>query len=257
MAKLNHRDTEAQRERAKKQIKDKTSLSQQCSLCVSVFLWLIGSFGIPLMAAGNPVEPPLLRPGRRLTVRVRQVLPADALSPGERVLNGRAPLAAGDRFLAEVVAGPEPSHVLLGGTVVRVHPPGWFRQPGHVEVQIAQLVDAPEGSSGPTAWHVDLDDRRLSGRLRRTLATVLFGLEGFGVGASIGAQFAQGNMAYIGGGGGIGLVTGLGIAAVQRGPAGDLQPGDTFEVEVGTCSYRPLPLETQMEIYPAKVPVRK
>ena len=66
--------------------------------------------GAGIQAAG------VLQPGQVLVLRVLQVIPGDDLSPGERILNSRKPLAVGDRFLAEVVRGPLPSQVLLGGT---------------------------------------------------------------------------------------------------------------------------------------------
>ena len=43
------------------------------------------------------------------------------------------------------------------------------------------------------------------------------------------------------GGAGIGLILGLGYASFQRGVEANLEQGDTFEVVVGTTSYRPVP----------------
>jgi len=217
--------------------------------------------------AGEPTPPPgapapdtrgqLIQPGRTLVLRVRQVIPLDQLSPGERILNGRKPLVAGDRFLAEVVDGPLASQVWVGGVITCVHPPRHFRRGGHIEVRMTQLVGTREGTASLGAWRVDLDDRRLSTRLHRDLLTVLLGFDGAVVGASIGAQLANTSPTFIGGGAGVGLLVALGYAGLQRGPEAGLDPGDTFQIVVGTCSYRPLPRSTPIAVYPPKIPVRK
>jgi hypothetical protein len=218
-----------------------------------------GAEGPPPVRGVPPLDarPLLIRPGQSLVLRVRQVIPCDALSPGERILNGRPPLMARDRFLAEVVADPGAAHVIVGGTITRIHPPRRFRRAGHVEVEIAQLVAVSDGSAPLGPWRVDLDDRRFGTHLHRALLAVFFGLEGADVGASIGAQLAQGNPGYIGGGAGIGLLVGLGYATLQRGPEGTLEPGDTFQIVLGTCSCRPLPRTVQMTLYPPKHPAPK
>ena len=57
----------------------------------------------------------LLRPGETVTLRVRQILPCDGLTPGERLLSGRPPIAKGDRVLAEVVQpGAHPPRSSVG-----------------------------------------------------------------------------------------------------------------------------------------------
>jgi hypothetical protein len=209
----------------------------------------------PLSAAPTapvPHEAPvLLHTGDTVTLRVCQVLPADQLSSGERLLNSRPALQPGDRFLAEVIAPPPPYPVLVGGTVTKIERPGWFGRPGYVALQMTQLVQSIDGQSGLVPWQLDLADRRFAARMRRALLTALFGAEGIGAGASVGAQFFPGNMAFIGGGMGIGLLVGLGYASFQRGTEANLEPGDTFQVVVGSTHYRPVPREWQTILYPA------
>jgi len=209
------------------------------------------------MVPPSDARPLLIRPGQPLVLRVRQVIPCDALSPGERILNGRPPLMVHDRFLAEVVADPGAAQIIVGGTITCIHPPQRFRRAGHVEVEITQLVAVTDGAAPIGPWHIDLDDRRFGTHLRRALLGLFFGFEGAEIGASIGAQLAQGNAGYIGGGAGIGLLVGLGYATLQRGPEGTLEPGDTFQIVLGTCSYRPLPRTVQMTLYPPKNPAPK
>ena len=209
----------------------------------------------PLTAAPTaPVphaKPVLLRTGDTVTLRICQVLPADHLSAGERLLNGRPAIQSGDRFLAEVVAPLPPYPVLVGGTVTKIERPGWFGRPGNVALQMTQLVQTIEGQSGLVPWQLDLADRRFAARTRRALLTALLGAEGIGVGASVGAQMSAGNMAFIGGGMGIGLLVGLGYASFQRGTEANFEPGDTFQIVVGSTHYRPVPREWQTILYPA------
>jgi hypothetical protein len=213
-----------------------------------------------MSATEEPAPPaadvPLLRPGQKLVLRVRQVIPCDGLSPGERLLSGRELLVAGDRFLAEVLENSCPSGVLVGGTITRVVPPGWFRRAGRVEVRIVQAVQFREGAM-PCALRVDLREQGLGLEACRCLANFYFGFEGGDIGASIGAQLAQGNLGFIMGGAGIGFLVGLGAAAFVHGPEGRLEPGDTFEMVVGSCSYHALPRTMPMTVYPPCVPVRK
>jgi hypothetical protein len=223
-------------------------------------LWAIILAALLPAADGSP--PPatdglMLRPGQKLVLRVRQVIPCDGLSPGERLLNSRPLLVPGDRFLADVLHDATASGVLVGGTVTRVHPPGWFGRPGHVEIRLVQLLELREGMASPMPLRVDLKDHRLCPQACRCLANLYFGFEGGDVGASIGAQLAQGNLGFILGGAGIGFVVGLGAAALVHGPEGKLEPDDTFEITVGTCSYRPLPRTAPMTVYPPCVPIRK
>lgn len=209
----------------------------------------------PLNAAPTgpvPHAPPLvLKAGLHVTLRVSQVIPADGFSPGERLLNSRQPIQAGDCFLAEII-DPCPLYpILVGGTVTKITDPGHFGKPGYVSLQMTQLVQAAEGRGGVIPWRMDMADRRFATRMRRVLLSTLLGLEGAGTGASIGAQFSGGNMAYIGGGMGIGAIVGLGYASFQRGTEANLEPGDTFEIVVGTTEYRPVSREWQTILYPA------
>src|SRR5579883_136920 len=148
----------------------------------------------PLSAeSATPAPPPqmaLLRPGQALTLRVLQVIPAEGLSPGERLLNSRNPILPGDRFLAEVMDPPCSVTTLVGGSVVKVVRPGWFGRPGYVTLQLAQLVQRVDGGKQEIPWQVNTEDRQLASRMRRVLLSALLGVDGAGIGASLGAQFA-------------------------------------------------------------------
>ena len=43
-------------------------------------------------------------------------------------------------------------------------------------------------------------------------------------------------------------------AALRRGASAKLEPGDTFEVEVGSCRCKVLPRSTEIMLYPANAP---
>ena len=135
-----------------------------------------------------------------------------------------------------------------------ITPPGRFGRPGYVSLQMTQLVQSTEGQTGMAPWRMDLADRRFATRMRRVLLTTLLGLEGAGTGASIGAQFSGGNMSFIGGGMGIGALVGLGYATLQRGTEANFEPGDTFQIVVGTTRYQPVSREWQTILYPAADP---
>jgi hypothetical protein len=214
----------------------------------------------PLPAAPTvPAAPPneaVLRPGETVTLRIRQVVPPDGLSPGERLLNSRNPILPGDRFLAEVVQPPCHPPALVGGTVTKVTPPGWFGRPGYVTLQLSQLVESVDGASRLLPWRIDLADRSVTTQSRRALLTALFGLEGAILGASIGFQNPNNPAvgAAVAGGAGGGLLLGLGYASFQRGLEASLEPGDTFRIVVGTMSYHPVPRDLQTILYPAADP---
>jgi hypothetical protein len=197
----------------------------------------------------------MLRPGQAVTLRIRQVLPPDGFSPAERLLNSRHPIEPGDHFLAEVVEPPCHPPALVGGTVTKVAAPGWFGRPGYVTLQLSQLVEAVNGEARVLPWQIDLDDRRTTAKIRRALLTALLGLEGVGLGASIGAQ-TQGphRLAEVAAGGGAGLLLGLGYASLMRGVEANLEPGDTFRLVIGTLSYQPVPRDLQTILYPAGDP---
>jgi|GEM_PF-223270 len=198
--------------------------------------------------------PLVLKSGLTATIRVCQFLPADGFTSGERLLNGKPAIQPGDCFLAEVIHPCPPYPILVGGTVTEITEPRRFGKPGYVSIKMTQLVYEQEGSAGYAPWRMELADRRFSTRMRRVLLTALLGLEGAGTGASIGAQFSGGNMAFIGGGMGIGTLVGLGYASFQRGTEANLEPGDTFEVVVGTTQFRPIAREWQTILYPAQDP---
>jgi hypothetical protein len=181
------------------------------------------------------------------------VIPRDGLSPGDRVLNGLPPLVPGDRLLAEVIAPGPHVPALLGGTVARIDPPGKFGKPGRVALELGQLVTFNDGRSAMVPWVFDLEDRRFNVRMRRRILLALFALEGVGVGASVGAQLAGGNNPFfVGGGAGVGLLSGIGYASLMPGRQATLEPGETFQVKVGTLSYRPVAPAAPLELYPAR-----
>lgn len=212
----------------------------------------------PLSAAPTgPVPraaPIVLRAGMEATLRITQVIPADGFSSGERLLNSRPAIQPGDHFLAELVDPCPPSPILVGGTVTEVTPPGHFGRPGYVSLQLAQLVQNAEGEEGWLPWRMDMADRRFTTKMRRVLLTALLGVEGVATGASIGSQFHTANMAFIGAGMGIGALVGFGYATLQRGVEANLEPGDMFQIVVGTTEYRPIAREWQTILHPAADP---
>ena len=196
-------------------------------------------------------EPIVLRTGLVVTLRVCQVFTVDGLTPGERLLNSRPAIQRGDCFLAEVIEPCPPYPILVGGTITEITPPRRFGHPGYVSIQMVQLVQTAQGGTGWTPWRMDLTDRRFATKMRRVLLTTLLGLEGAGMGASIGAQFSSGNMAFIGAGMGIGALVGFGYASFMRGTEANFEPGDTIEITVGSTRFRPVPREWQTILYPA------
>ena len=118
------------------------------------------------------------------------MFPCDRLSPGERLLNGRQPIQPGDRFLAEVINPTSTPLPLVGGTIVKVTPPGKFGRPGRLTLQMTEVVENNDGTSKTVPWLFDTDDPRFSTRAQRKLLTSLMGLGGASVGASLGAPVA-------------------------------------------------------------------
>jgi hypothetical protein len=200
---------------------------------------------VPLMRQG------ILRPGEVVTLRVRQVIPRDGSSPGDRVLNGLLTIVPGDRVLAEVIAPKAGPPALVGGTVADITPPGRFAKSGRITLELGQLVTTSDGKSEMIPWIFDLEDRRFNIKMRRKILLALFALEGAGVGASVGSNLEGGNNPlFIGGGAAVGLLSGIGYASLMPGHQPTLEPGDTFKVEVGTLSYRPLPSSPTLPLYP-------
>jgi len=197
--------------------------------------------------AGDPPGP-VLAPGAKAVLRVRRVIPCDGLARGERLLNGLPPLKPGDTFTAEVIDSPGGPPVILAGSVTEITPPGRFGRPGKVTVQLAQ----PDAAG----WWLDVEDQRFTSAHRRRLITSLFLLEGFGVGASIGAQINQGSRkaeaTLIGAG--AGLLLGLAYASFQPGQEASLEPGDTLAVVVGSVCAKKVPPEVPLTVYPAREP---
>jgi hypothetical protein len=199
----------------------------------------------------------MLRPGTTVTVRVRQAFPCDGLSPGERLLNGKQPIQPGDRFLAEVINLPSNPPPLVGGTVLKLIPPGRFGRPGSLALQISQLVETVDGAPQLVPWTFDTEDRRFDTKKRRVLITALFALEGAMLGGALAGEVAhKRSPVYITSGLAIGAILGLGYASFQRGVEANLEQGDTFEVVVGTTSYRPIPRTVLTKLYPAGNPSR-
>jgi len=198
-----------------------------------------------------------LRPGEIVTLRVRQVIPRDGLTAGERLLNGRPALAPGDRVVAEDVRPGIHPPALIGGTIVHIAPPRRFAKPGRVTLELGQLVQAAPGGSELVPWIFDLEDRRFNVEMRRRLTLALFAAEGAGIGASLGAQAGPSNPAYLGLGAGVGLLTGVGYASLMPGREASLEPGDSFKITVGTLSYRPLSPSPPLSLHPAPDPARR
>jgi hypothetical protein len=201
-----------------------------------------------------PSTTALLHPGETITLRVRQVLPCDGLTPGERLLGGRSPITKGDRVLAEVVQPGAHLPALVGGTIVHIAPPQRFAKPGRVTLELGQLVQVAPGRSELVPWNFDLEDRRFNVQMRRRLTLALFAAEGIGIGMSLGAQAGPANPAYLGLGAGVGLLTGIGYASLMPGRAASLEPGDTFQITVGTLSYRPIDPSPPLSLHPAADP---
>ena len=63
-----------------------------------------------------------------------------------------------------------------------------------------------------------------------------------------------GNLAWIGGSAGVGLLLGVGYASFQKSQEPALDSGDTFRVVVGTTSYQPIPQDLPTMLYPAADP---
>jgi hypothetical protein len=198
-----------------------------------------------------------LRPGETVTLRIRQVIPCDGLTPGERLLSGRHAIAPGDRVIAEEVRPGLYPPALIGGTIVHIAPPRRFAKPGQVTLQLGQLVQATPGQSELVPWVFDLEDRRFNVQMRRRLMLALFAAEGAGIGASLGAQAGPANPAYLGLGAGVGLLTGIGYASLMPGREASLEPGDTFKITVGTLSYQPLSWSPPLSLHPAPDPAKR
>jgi hypothetical protein len=198
-----------------------------------------------------------LRPGETVTLRVRQVIPRDGLTAGERLLNGRPAIAPGDRVVAEDVRPGMHPPMLIGGTIVHIAPPRRFAKPGRVTLELGQLVQTVPGRSELVPWVFDLEDRRFNVQMRRRLMLALFAAEGAGIGASLGAQAGPSNPAYLGLGAGVGLLTGIGYASLMPGREASLEPGDTFQITVGTLSYRPLAPSPPLSLHPAPDPAKR
>ena len=229
--------------------------------CVAGPLCQIRAQTVARVAPASPEPPPapsqtaLLRPGESVVLRVRQVIPCDRLSPAERLLSGKPAIAKGDRILAEVVEPPQLPPALIGGTIAHTDPPKRFGKPGRVKLELGQFVQVANGRSGLVPWLFDLEDRRFNVQMRRRILLALFAAEGLGVGASIAG--GGGNPAFIGGGAGLGLLSGIGYASLMPGREASLEPGDTFRITVGTMSYQPIEPSPPLSLHPAPDPSKR
>ncbi len=143
------------------------------------------------IAPMGPEPPPAasetarLRSGETVTLRIRQVIPRDGLTAGERLLSGRPAIAPGDRVVAEDVRPGVRLPALIGGTIVSIAPPRRFAKPGRVTLELGQLVQTAPGRTELAPWVFDLEDRRFNVQMRRRLTLALFAAEGAGIGASL------------------------------------------------------------------------
>jgi hypothetical protein len=208
----------------------------------------------PPPALSRPVRLPS---GETVTLRVRQVIPRDGLTAGERLLSGRPAIAPGDRLIAEDLRPGVYPPALIGGTIVHISPPRRFAKPGRVTIELTQLVQVASDRSELVPWMFDLDDRRFNVQMRRRVMLALFAAEGAGIGTSLGAQAGPGSPAYLGLGAGVGLLAGIGYASLMPGREASLEPGDTFRVTVGTLSYRPLSPSPPLSLHPAPDPAKR
>jgi hypothetical protein len=207
-----------------------------------------------LALAGEPAPAVVLEPGASFTLRIRQVLPDDGLSPAERLLNSLPPLRPGDGFVAEVVVPPGDPVPLLTGTVVSLTPPGWFGRPGRLTLELTQCYVVPGPGGHLTPWRLSAADERYLPPKKRRFLSALLALEGLGVGASLAAQFQPVKSGWVGAGAGIGLVVGTAYAACLPGREASLDPGDTFRVTVGSAAVEQVPPETPPTLHPAQAP---
>jgi hypothetical protein len=202
-------------------------------------------------------QPARLRAGDTVTLRVRQVIPCDGLTPGERLLSGRPAIVPGDRVVAEDVRPGVRPAALVGGTIVHIAPPRRFAKPSRITLELGQLVQPGPGGSELVPWIFDLEDKRFNIQMRRRLMLALFAAEGAGIGASLGAQAGPSNPAYLGLGAGVGLLTGIGYASLMPGRETSLEPGDTFKITVGTLSYRSVATSPPLSLHPAPDPAKR
>jgi len=218
-------------------------------VCVTVVFCLfvgVAAFADPPL----PVSTETLTPGAEVVLRVRQVIPSDGLSRGERMLNGLEPIKAGDLFTAELPAPPGQPALILIGCVEEVIPPRRFGRPGKVSVKLAWSFDP----AGGERCNFDVEDQRFSSAQKRRAITTLFMVEGFAMGASVGSNLDGGRSAATLGGGGVGLLLGIAYASLQPGQAASLEPGDTLAVMVGTTDVKKLPPESPLKVFPAHEP---
>src|SRR5262249_19591127 len=172
-----------------------------------------------------PSETARLRPGETVTLRVRQVIPCDGLTPGERLLSGRPAILPGDRVIAEDVRPGVHPPAIIGGAIVHIAPPQPVAKTRRAALAVWTPAPAAPRRSELVPWVFDLEDRRFNVQMRRRLLLALFAVEGAGIGASVGAQAGPSHPAYLGLGAGVGLLTGIGYASLMPGREASLEPG--------------------------------
>lgn len=220
------------------------------SFCATVVLFVAG------VAASAPPSPDtnsdgILRPGSAAKLRVRQVIPVDGLSRGERLLNGRPPLREGDVFTAELPTLPGQPELILAGCVGTITPPRRFGRPGTVDIKLAWPL---AGGNRPGGWEFNVEDQRFTSAYRRRAITALFLAEGFALGTSVGATVDRGKAGATLAAGGVGLLLGVAYASLQPGQEASLEPGDTLSVVVGSTAAKKLPPDAPLTVFPAREP---
>ncbi len=142
----------------------------------------------------------------------------------------------------------------MGGTIIKLDPPGRFGRPGRLTLQMTEFVETKDGTSQPIPWQFDTEDRRTKTLRHRAWITALFGLEGAMVGGGVAAQVGRRNPLFFTGGLAVGVIMGLGYASFQRGVEANLEQGDAFEIVVGTTSYQPVLRTALTTVFPAPDP---
>lgn len=193
-----------------------------------------------------------LATGSKALLRIRQVIPTDGLSRGERLLNGLPPLQKGDVFTAELLEPACRPPLIIAGCVESVTPPRRFGRPGNVSLKFAWPLD--NTGEHPGQWKLQVEDQRFTSAQRRRAITSLLVLEGMILGASVGTTLDRSKTAVTLGGVGVGLLIGVAYASLQPGQAASLEPGDTLSVIVGTTAAKKLPPEAPLTVFPAHEP---
>ena len=238
--------------------------STLAALTVLAIVWTCPASGqseAPI-APSAPEPPPALsqtarlQPGETVTLRVRQVIPSDGLTAGERLLNGRPAIAPGDRVIAEDVRPGVRPPPLIGGTIVHITPAKKFAKPSRITIELGQLVQTSPDRSEMVPWVFDLEDRRFNVQMRRQADARPVRRRGDRDRDEPGRAGGTPEPAYLGLGGGR-LDHGDRVRQPDARRDTSLEPGDTFKITVGTLSYRPLSPSPPLSLYPAPDPAKR